>query len=422
MNKCRKTLKNTRCVPESVESSPPLCDPFSVCLSFGRTLSYDGTCVRLNGQPTIADGWYGEVQVVNGCIVDARSADIPVYTPPPCAPMAAPCNEGNSGEIVLSPDPANLSVLTGNQLLTKLYLGPTEGITVTGAGTRNDPLTFRVTAGDDGGVFISSGTPDVLTVTGSGEQRDPFILRLKDTPLGAGTYGSFNIDSVGRVVGYNAATGDDGVRSLLDGSGTTVTALGAGVYRVDLEEHSGVKGSYTLGGYTVTLDDTGRVSGTKRNITLSEGTYTLGSYTVTVNAFGSVTRVEKVTTPVPPNVFVAQYAAGEPSTTVAMQLTTDTPGYLHIEYIGYLGTANAQTPGLQGGVQGISVTVDNIAVPGVLATLVPSGSPGVMECTGVCGTTSGVITAGTHEVAVTGPDIMGQHAAVLKCTVVGVGS
>ncbi|HAX5209125.1 TPA: hypothetical protein JZG45_003977 [Escherichia coli] len=423
MNKCRKTPKNVRCAPEPVESLPPLCDPFEVCLSFGRSLSFDGACVRLNGQSVIADGWYGEVHVVNGCIVDARASDIPVYTPPPCAPAATPCGDGDGGgSVVLSPDAANLTTLTGNQLLTKLYYGPNEGITVSGSGTCNDPLTFRVTASDDSGIFITSGSPDVLSIAGSGVQRDPYIFKLENSPVGAGTYGPFEIDSFGRVTGYNADAGGDGVQSLLDGNGTTVNALGAGVYRVDLEELDGVKGSYTFGGYTVTVDDTGRISGTKRGITLKEGTYTLGNYTVSVNAYGSITKIEKATTPVPPNVFVAHYAAGEASTTVAMQLTTDVPGYLHVEYTGYMGTANAQTPGLQAGVQGITVAVDNIVIPGVVATLVPSGTPGTMVCTGICGTTAGVITAGTHEVVVTGPEVMGQYAALLKCTVVGVGA
>lgn len=423
MNKCRKTPKNARCAPEPVESLPPLCDPFEVCLSFGRSLSFDGACVRLNGQPVIADGWYGEVHVVNGCIVDARASDIPVYTPPPCAPATTPCNEGgNGGSVTLSPDAANLTVLNGNQLLTKLHYGPNEGISVSGSGTRNDPLIFSVTAGEDSGVFISSGSPSVLSVSGAGEQRDPYILKLSESPLGAGTYGPFEIDSVGRVIGYNADAGDDGVQSLLDGNGTTVNALGAGIYRIDLEEVEGVKGSYTMGGYTVTVDANGRVSGIKRGVTLKEGTYTLGNYTVSVNAYGSITKIEKATTPVQPNVFVAHYAASEASTTVAMRLTTEVPGYLHVEYTGYMGTANAQTPGLQAGVQGITVAVDNIAIPGVVATLVPSGSPGVMACTGVCGTTAGVIPAGTHEVVVTGPDTMGQHAAMLKCTIVGAGS
>lgn len=422
MNKCRKTPKNARCAPEPVESLPPLCDPFEVCLSFGRSLSFDGACVRLNGQPVIADGWYGEVHVVNGCIVDARASDIPVYTPPPCAPAATSCDEGgNGGSVTLSHDAANLTVLSGNQLLTKLHYGPNEGISVSGSGTRNDPLIFSVTAGEDSGVYISSGSPDALSVSGAGEQRDPYILKLSESPLGAGTYGPFEIDSVGRVIGYDADAGGDGVQSLLDGDGTTVNALGAGVYRIDLEELEGVTGNYTMGGYTVTVDANGRVSGIKRGVTLKEGTYTLGNYTVSVNAYGSITKIEKATTPVQPNVFVAHYAAGEASTTVAMQLTTDVPGYLHVEYTGYMGTANAQTPGLQAGVQGITVAVDNIAIPGVVATLVPSGSPGVMACTGVCGTTAGVVSAGTHEVVVTGPDIMGQHAAMLKCTIVGVG-
>ncbi|HGB9753279.1 TPA: hypothetical protein ACIYX1_004974 [Escherichia coli] len=422
MNKCRKTPKNARCAPEPVESLPPLCDPFEVCLSFGRSLSFDGACVRLNGQSVIADGWYGEVHVVNGCIVDARASDIPVYTPPPCAPAATPCDEGGSGgSVTLSPDAANLTVLNGNQLLTKLHYGPNEGISVSGSGTRNDPLIFSVTAGEDSGVYISSGSPDALSVSGAGEQRDPYILKLSESPLGAGIYGPFEIDSVGRVIGYNADASGDGVQSLLDGDGTTVNALGAGVYRIDLEELEGVKGNYTMGGYTVTVDANGRVSGIKRGVTLKEGTYTLGNYTVSVNAYGSITKIEKATTPVQPNVFVTHYAAGEASTTVAMQLTTDVPGYLHVEYTGYMGTANAQTPGLQAGVQGITVAVDNIAIPGVVATLVPSGSPGVMACTGVCGTTAGVVSAGTHEVVVTGPDIMGQHAAMLKCTIVGVG-
>ncbi|HDI8663219.1 TPA: hypothetical protein PPE16_004355 [Escherichia coli] len=423
MNKCRKTPKNARCAPEPVEAVPPLCDPFSVCLSFGRTLSYDGACVRLNGQPVIPDGWYGEVHVVNGCIVDAREAPVPLYTPPPCAPAATPCGEGGGeGGVTLSPDAANLSRLIGNQLMTKLYLGQNEGVTVTGDGTQNNPLTIRLAAGDGDGIFMTSGSPDALTISGSGEQADPFILKLTNSPLGAGTFGALELDSLGRVVGYNEDAGGDALRQLIDGNGTKGVSVGPGVGRIDLEEVEGVKGSYTMGGYSLSVDDTGRVEGVKRGITLTAGTYTLGNYSVTINAYGSITKLEKVTVPAEPNVFVAQYAAGEPSQAAVMSFTTEVPGRLHIEYIGYLGTATAQTPGLAENVTGTAISVDGSDVPRVLTTLMPSGTPGTMVSTGVRGITPGIIPAGPHTVAVRGPDIMGQHAAILKCTVVGVGT
>lgn len=95
--KCRIVPKNNRCTPEVIPPSLPSCEPFNVCLSFGRALHFNGNCFTVLGDVGIADGWYSEFQVINGCIVDARGAEIPVYTPAPCAPAAGPCDD-NGGE------------------------------------------------------------------------------------------------------------------------------------------------------------------------------------------------------------------------------------------------------------------------------------------------------------------------------------
>ncbi|MFK3810327.1 hypothetical protein ACI1VO_26300, partial [Escherichia coli] len=79
-------------------------------------------------------------------------------------------------------------------------------------------------------------------------------------------------------------------------------------------------------------------------------------------------------------------------------------------------------PGRAWIVTGRACAGDGSDVARVLTTLRPAGKPGTMVSTGVRGITPGIIPAGPHTVAVRGPEIMGQHAAILKCTVVGVGT
>ena len=71
--------------------------------------------------------------VENGCIVDARAARIPTYTPAPCAPVPGECGEGGgSAGVTLSPDACNLLEYQSGMLLSKLYFGGSSGVTVTG--------------------------------------------------------------------------------------------------------------------------------------------------------------------------------------------------------------------------------------------------------------------------------------------------
>lgn len=300
VNRCRVTLKNNVCAPtttvENNPSSSTACSSFSVCLGAGKTLKYDGQCFSIVGTTNIPDGWYGQVKIEDGCIVDAAIAPIPVYTPPPCAPAPG---EGGSGDTttcadLVSPDSANLSYCSGGQLMTELIIGTQTGITITGKGTSHDPMNFVVSETGEP-LYFTVSTPDVLTLTGTGTLIDPYILSMKNSPLGAGTHGEYTTDAYGRVIAYNPLDGV--ITSAIDGVGTTVVSVSP-ILQIDLTNTGVTAANYLLGGYTGVVNSKGQFTNITQSINITPGVYNFGDYDATVNAQGSITKLE-ATTPTP---------------------------------------------------------------------------------------------------------------------------
>lgn len=428
MNKCRTTRKNQHCGVEVVQepSSTP-CDSINVCLGFGRSLVWSGNCYEVRGTPTIEDGWYGQVQVVDGCIVDARAASVPVYTPAPCAPAAAPCGDSGSTSVTLNPDACNLLTYTSGMLDARLYIGDTTGVTVTGCGTANDPLRFAVSVDSDS-VFVKSGSPDVIGVEGDGSASSPFTISMTYGSLNAGWHGSYEIDMYGRVIGFDSSrTGlIDGVS---DGAGIELV-VEAGILTANLKDVGVTAGQYTTGGYTYTVNSRGQVTNIRRDITITEDTYSFGSCNVTVNAYGSITRVEpaSVSTSAITDTFVGQFhgVSGSGDTTREMTFTTALDGPLHVEYRGRIGLT-AYDPGMHMSLPGgISLAVDGTVMPDPIIEVVGinNNNDGANNTVvAIRATTMNSVAAGQHTVTVTAQTgIITQSDGFMRVQIVGRGS
>lgn len=428
MNKCRTTRKNQHCGVEVVqEPSRTPCSPINVCLGFGRSLVWSGNCPEVRGTPTIEDGWYSQVHVVDGCIVDARDAQIPVYTPAPCAPAASPCEDGGSSSVTLNPAACNLLTFTSGMLDARLHFGDSTGVTVTGCGTANDPLRFSVEV-DAGSVFVKSGSPLAIGVEGDGSAANPFTISLANSPLDAGWHGAYEIDMYGRVIGFDA-TRTGLIEGVNDGEGIELK-VEAGILTANLKNVAGeVAGQYTTGGYTYTVNAKGQVTNIRRDITITEDTYQLGSYNVTVNAYGSITRIEPVNVDnsAIPDTFIGTFRgqAGSADTEREMTFTTELDGPLHVEYRGMLGSTTTD-PGLSVNIpSGFIIQVDGVALTDTVIEVsgVLNATGATNAIVGIRATSQNAIAAGQHTVTILAPTaFITQRDGVLRAQIVGRGA
>lgn len=429
MSKCRVTRKNTHCGPVTIqEPSAVSCGGLEVCLSFGRTLVWDGNCFVVRGTPQIEDGWYGAVQVVNGCIVDARAAPSPTYTPAPCAPSTEPCGEGGGGSsVTLNPAACNLLEYVSGMLQAKIFFGDHDGITVEGCGTQGSPLRFIVEQ-EGSGSIVQSGTPSVLTLEGDGSIKTPYTLSLATGPLQAGMYGPYEIDEYGRVVSYDKDR--EGVISgITDGDGVKLDITG-GLLSAELMDVQVTAGQYTTGGYTYTVNKKGQVTGIRRDIEIDEETYQLGAFNVSVNAYGSITGIQPVNVDnvAIPDTFVASFRGSSASEDIdrSMTITTEMDGPLHVEYRGLLGRT-ALDPGMTMTLPaGFGITVDDISLADPLievAGVFTDDGVGGNAIVAIRATSMNAIAAGQHTIAITAPTaIITQRDGFMRAQIVGRGA
>lgn len=427
MSNCRKQRTNTQCGTTTVQepSQQNACDPINVCLSFGRSLVWSGNCPEVRGQPTIEDGWYGQVQVVDGCIVDAREAALQIYTPAPCAPAASPCSEGSGGgSVALNPEACNLLTMTSGMLSARLYFGDSSGVTVSGCGTQNDPLVLTASSSGGSTTYVKSGSPMAIGVEGDGSLADPFTISLTTVDFEAGWHGVYEIDTYGRITGYDASRGGV-IEGVSDGDGIKLS-VDAGVLTADLLDlDKKVSGQYTTGGYTYTIDQKGRVTAVRRDIEIDEDTYQLGAYKVTVNAYGSITGIAPVNedNTAIPDTFVGSFRgqAGSADNDREMTFTTDLDGPLHVEYRGALGTTTLE-PGVYMTVPaGYAMAIDGTAMPDQMIE-VAGGSNG-NTIISIRATTMNSVAAGQHTVTVSSPtSVVTQKDGFIRAQIVGRGS
>ncbi len=345
---CRKTIKHTTCQQDIPNEAQNVYEPFAVCLPFGRVLVYDGTGLRLNGNPNVPDGKYGVITVQNGCITDAEEQPVCEYTPQPCTPAATGCSDTSGSSITLQPGADNLlNFDASGRLGAQLYYQGEGGISISGYGTASSPLIVRFNSGTATQTYVKQGNLAV-GVSGSGSATDPYYITHRESSLSAGTYNGITVDDYGHVTNIEEIT--TAVTGLVATTGIELKQTGT-IYTIGLPIYSSLDSQYELGGYAVSLSNNGVVTGVSRTITipvdLATGYTTIDptfNY-LAINAYGSVVGITS-------HVVVADDHFSEffdPSrTTTAMNITTTKQAYFKVSYRGklnYTTVLNTSTTG-----------------------------------------------------------------------------
>ncbi len=237
---CRTYHSDKQCEPEVVhEGHDHICQPFEVCLPFGRKIGFDGECLYVEGESNIPDGSYGIIEVKNGCIVGARPNPAFEYTPPPCSPAATPCDEGGSN-VDIAPGSNNLISQDGaGRLIVTLVTQAGRGIRLSGVGTASSPLKIEAT--EESGIteVVARALNEALTVTGKGTSTNPLLIGLTETGITPGTYGDFTVDAYGRIINYSAGSstgGATGIHTIIGTNGINASVTsGVATLSLDME-------------------------------------------------------------------------------------------------------------------------------------------------------------------------------------------
>lgn len=366
------------------------CPSWSVCLPFGGNLRTEGGCIHYEAPKTIPeDGEYSRIVISNGCIVDAKKAEIPLYTSTPCAPVPAPCDCGGGGSASLpdpSPQAGNLFRYdVSGRPLAKLTVQNGDGISITGDGTASNPLTITNTQEQKDSGHIRAGS-SVIKITGAGTAGDPVTIAHAEGEQG--TFNGLTFDEYGHLTGYTA-TSAKGIQGIVALNGVEAqTDLQSGVATIQLSEPvNKLAGEYTLGGHKMTIDDKNRVYNMERVIDIQEQTIALGPYNVSINDTGSITEIE--------NTFnigneYVKYFDNVGDTYREGTISLRTSAYLRIVYEAVMPTAQKEK---------LSIRVDGRPVAQTFESYCMSAESG--KIVGKVETvTQGVMAAGTHTIQV----------------------
>lgn len=394
MDTCRANPRHMDC-GNSVKSASPEYPAFKVCLPFGRALYWDGQGMRLMGEAVLADGVYGQITVVDGCITNAELQPVCEYTPAPCTPAVTPCGDSSSS-VSLQPGTDNLlNFDAAGRLGAQIHYSAGTGISISGSGTTSDPLLLSADFPDQESTYIQGGMGPV-TVSGTGVSSDPYEISHGTSGIAAGTYGNITVDDYGHIIAVDDSGG--AITSITDIGGLKIQQTGTTV-QLGLPTQA-ASGSFRFGGHDVTLDVYGRVTGVSQGISLSAQVIDGARYNIAVNELGSITGLELKTDPVTHT--VTEFFTGTRETT-AMQFTTTETGYFKITYEGNLGTGSANN-NLYGLPATWALYVDGRRVPAYARSscVVPtvSGAAGVPSyaLTHVLALTDGYYAAAEHTV------------------------
>lgn len=359
MTSCRKHNINNQCTTTELDNiASKVCDPFEFCLPFGKQVIFNGECIRVEDNSTIADGEYGVIVVENGCIIDARPNPAFEYTPPPCTPAAGSCNDAEAeNALVVQPGICNMiSVDTAGRIGAYINAVAGSGIILDGCGTDSSPLVITAIEAEAARTYLISGSPSILPVDGNGLIADPYVVSHAETDIGPGVYGEFTTDAWGHVIGFDENTSI--LRNIVAGPGISVNQVGT-VATISLRDSDAEAGEYLLGGYTVTTDLSGRITAIRQSIGLDEDIYDLHNYNVTVNALGSITALTPITRTVDTH-FSTFFSGNRDST--SMTINTTVAGQLRITYRGDLGDYGSSPPNLINLPSMYQVTVNGVIV------------------------------------------------------------
>lgn len=336
------------------------CKSFSVCLPFGGRLWSNGECIQYDEGTPPPDGVYSRIKIVNGCIVEATKAEIPLYSAPVCAPATTPCGDAEGG----LPDPSTLtgnlfSYDPANRPLVKLTVRAGDGVAIHGTGTSSDPLIISANAAEAQQIFIQSGD-SFIQVTGDGSAEDPY--RIKHTGDGQmHTVMGITFDTAGHFVEYAAAEESSVIRGIVEGTGIKVDVDAAaglatvsvadplhpvdgsrllGGWLIDFDKKNLIydmsqqihfpAATYQVGGYQLAVNEFGSAEEITQSIALQPGLYRCGHTDLTVNALGSITDIQPVLPTVVTHSLTKQFTAA--ANPIAVEFTTAVDSAFYIRY------------------------------------------------------------------------------------------
>ena len=252
--------------PDPGTETPPACEEFSVCMG-NHTLSYDGKCLALTPRSfKIEDGTYSSITFVGGCIVGVGAAQVPAYTPSACCDDAGSGTGGPAADVVVDPRACNWLSHGAAGLLVAPTLQAGSGVSFNGCGTADDPLIISMAATGSGTQVYASSAATPISVQGTGLDSSPLLVGMNPSGITAGTYAGFEVNSYGLITGYDEVNGL--VTSLVSTGGVAVAPVGTGAWSVGLEPVLANPGTVSLGIYTMTVDQYGRIT----NVTMNPGT------------------------------------------------------------------------------------------------------------------------------------------------------
>lgn len=389
MSDCKERILPS-CDKQIAEGVAGNCPSWSVCLPFGGNLRTEGGCIHYDAPQSVPeDGEYSRIVIANGCIVDAKKAEIPLYTSTPCAPVPAPCDCGGGSESLPEPSPQTGNLykydLQGRPLV-KLSVGVGSGISVTGTGTSSDPLIITNTREEKDTGNIKSGT-SVIKISGTGTVSDPKVISHE---LGKqGKFLGLTFDEYGHLVDYEkegakgitGIVGTNGVKATTDlNSGVCTIETAPPIYKRD--------GDYIIGGYKVTLDENNAVYNVEKEIEITEGVYAFGQYDVELNELGSVTDIKDTFNP--GDEYVKYFNGVGGDAVREGTFTLRRTAYLRIVYEGVMTAAERNNISIRVNGRPLTTTYQSYATGAVGGTVV-----GTVEAI-----TQSVMAAGEHTIQI----------------------
>lgn len=259
-------------------------EAWSVCLPFGGRIWADGNGVHANGGIAPPDGVYGKVVIADGCIVGVEPEDVPLYTGSPCAPLPGGC--GGAATAAVN-EPA-VFALDNPAVFCEIAAGA--GVTIVGNGTAEDPYIISA----DNGIYIRSDN-HAISITGDGTRQNPITVKHKSGL--ATSMNGMTFDAFGHLISANTneTAGTKGIKGIVPGFGINVdTDIATGIANISVgSQVPSVPGNYQLGGYNVSLDQTGRVSSIQQNVDTgaTRQTVACGTTDLQINQFGTITAI-----------------------------------------------------------------------------------------------------------------------------------
>ena len=284
---------------EQKGTSEGFCPDWDACMPFGgRLYSRDG-CVQVEASATApADGVYDRVVVQDGCITGVAGQEVASYQPRPCTETPCACGSSESsgsGEEV-SQSAGNLIYRdAGGALLARLFLGSGSGVSLTGAGTQDDPLVASA-APQVLRPYVQAGNSGV-SVEGAGTQESPCVVSHADGSAGEMLVNGFSFDRYGHLQGYTPPSSAGTVNGVLSRNGVLATTdAETGIVTVELAPAvTDASGTYRLGGFDVTVDGYGRVQQSEQVVDIEAGARYMGAQLVTLTDSGSIADVVDTT-------------------------------------------------------------------------------------------------------------------------------